>query len=374
MAAGKSRSGAATNIQNLFSQGALKRGNFAGKLIDENTETQLRPHEQQIHRITLDLLLDNPYQPRETIAMDDELRELAESIKTHGFQGAIPARKHPAREGYYQLAYGHRRREAARLAGEPDLPIIVQNLSNRAMAGIAGIENIHRKDLTLLEQGKLFLHMQREGYTQQEIATMVAKDRGYVVNRLRVAEAPADIQAFVVAKPDSLRMVAYLMKVDEPADRALLFDLIRAGKLKTDDLAGDINGLVASLSATRSVSSPPSALQPSQAVTDESPVPSPAQRRAPSLLAPSPDAVSPQPGAAHTDAGKPAKDSVSHVLDAQREARLGSRKLAAIARSLNDYWKDAQRRQEISEQEQHLIEEILVSVEKMKTAMETSSL
>ena len=43
--------------------------------------------------------------------------ELAAVIKTQGFQGTLVARPHPKQPGMYELAFGHRRREAARAAG-----------------------------------------------------------------------------------------------------------------------------------------------------------------------------------------------------------------------------------------------------------------
>jgi ParB/RepB/Spo0J family partition protein len=221
-------------ISSLLQAGTLKSGAFTAAELE--SEEQLL--QEQIQSIPLEHLIDNPYQPREEVAIDDEMRELAASIKVNGFQGVLTARPALDRDGYFELAYGHRRREAARLAGLTHLPISVRELTNKAMAGIAAVENIHRKDLTILELGRLFARMLEEGYTQEDIAGQIGKDRGYVVNRLRVARAPVDVQYMVLEKPDSLRAVSTLVKVDEPSVRAAMIDALKHGRVTTDDLPG----------------------------------------------------------------------------------------------------------------------------------------
>src|SRR6476646_6653692 len=72
------------------------------------------PYIHPAQLVALDRLLDNPYPPR-LLMREETLEDLAEVIAGQGFQGVLVARPHPARRGYYQLAAGHRRREAARL-------------------------------------------------------------------------------------------------------------------------------------------------------------------------------------------------------------------------------------------------------------------
>jgi ParB family chromosome partitioning protein len=221
-------------ISSLLQAGTLKSGAFTA----DELELEEQLPSEQVQSIPLERLLDNPYQPRGQLAVDDELRELAASIRANGFQGVLTARPALDQEGYFQLAYGHRRREAARIAGLTHLPVSVRELTNKAMAGIAAVENIHRKDLTVLELGRLFARMLDEGYTQEDIAGQIGKDRGYVVNRLRVVRAPADVQQLVLEKPDSLRAVSTLVKVDNPDMRTAMIEALKQGRVTTDDLPG----------------------------------------------------------------------------------------------------------------------------------------
>ena len=182
-------------------------------------------------------LLDNPYQPRLSIK-PEALKELSDVIEKQGFLGVLVARPHPEQNNSYQIVAGHRRRDAARLAGLKTIPVVVKELLDEEMAAIAITENIQREDLTPLEEGKLFLHMAEEmGFTHELIAKAIGKNRGYVENRLRVARAPADIQELVQDKPDSLRAVATLIKVEDPTQRNVLITGLRTGKLTTDDVS-----------------------------------------------------------------------------------------------------------------------------------------
>ncbi|MEO8289080.1 MAG: ParB/RepB/Spo0J family partition protein [Chloroflexota bacterium] len=193
--------------------------------------------------LPVDKLLDNPYQPR--LHMDDgSLDELSRVIGGQGFQGVLVARPHPEQADTYQLTAGHRRREAAKRAGLSTLPVVLQDLSDEEMVTLAITENIQRDDLTPLEEGRIFLLMSDEmGYTLEQMSREIGKTIGYIYNRLRAAKAPDDIQALVQEKPDSLRAVANLIKVEDPAERAEIIGRLLDGRMTTDDLPSYIKAL-----------------------------------------------------------------------------------------------------------------------------------
>ena len=257
---------------------------------------------QQAVPVKIEYLADNPYQPRRLVDPAG-LEELAQVIRTQGFQGVLVARPYADKPGWYQLTAGHRRREAARRAGLTTLPLVVRELTDEEMVVLAITENIQREDLNPLEEGKIYLLMAGElGYTHEQIAREIGKNRGYVENRIRVARAPADIQALVLAKPDSLRAVATLVKVRDPARRAEIIRQMQQGSLTADDLPGYIGA--------------------------QDPAADPAGRR---------DHPSPGNGAA--------------APDDQTQARIGNGKLTAAVRTLTTYRDSLQTRQELSVRE-----------------------
>lgn len=148
--------------------------------------------------IRLDWLKDNPYQPRQTYT---GIEELAENIRVNGLLQAPVARE---RQGFYQLAFGHRRLRAyrqlaAQIGGEwRSMPVIVRPLTDEEMARHAWSENHNREDVSAVEEARLFQRMIDDfGLTQQEIADDVGKSRSAVANTLRLLQLPEQAQTLI---------------------------------------------------------------------------------------------------------------------------------------------------------------------------------
>jgi ParB/RepB/Spo0J family partition protein len=309
---------------------------------------------QQAIMVRVDRLLNNPYQPRQEIR-DDSIEELASVIRAQGFQGVLVARPAPDRSGFYQLTAGHRRREAAKSAGMPLLPVVVRDLTEEEMVTLAITENIQREDLTPLEEGKIYLLMSDEmGYTHEQIAREVGRKRGYIENRIRVARSPRDVQELIQAKPDSIRAVATLIKVKDAHERAEIIKLMLAGTLTVEDLPG----YVATKSAIRS-SQPTitgaalAALDTEARAAAHHPIrdghDGQGNSKAEALAAP------------HARAGHDDRDR-----DRDRSAiRIGNAKLAAVLRYLNTYRDGSALRQSVSEQEQASLANIKAVVDEL---------
>ncbi|HLZ61727.1 MAG TPA: ParB/RepB/Spo0J family partition protein [Ktedonosporobacter sp.] len=276
------------------------------------------PNEQQPELIAIDLLYDNPYQSRGSVD-EDTLLQLAETIVSQGFQGVLIARPHPEIAGAYQLTAGHRRRAAALLADLTTLPVIVRSLSDHEMATLAATENLQREDLTPLDEGHLFQRMIDElGLNLAEVVRAVKKHRSYVRNRLRLAQAPQDIQDFVVSKPDSLRAITYLLDIDDAAERARIFELLRQKVLLTDDLPAYIEEM-----RQRQLAPALPAAQPGEEESSSALL-------APELLFDGVEMSLP------ASSSEPSRSATHSVITAQQ---IRQRRLKAILRSFNHYSK-----------------------------------
>jgi ParB family chromosome partitioning protein len=90
---------------------------------------------------------------------------------------------------------GERRYRAAREAGLRELPCIEMDVDDRAVAEIALIENLQRKDLTAFEEAEgLLVLVDRFGYTHEEVAKKIGKSRSSVTEALTIAALPAEIR------------------------------------------------------------------------------------------------------------------------------------------------------------------------------------
>ena len=147
---------------------------------------------RQVIDLPLDRIVPNPNQPRQQFD-DLKLQELAASIREKGILQPILVK--PTGNGY-QIITGERRFRAAKSAGLAVVPAIVADGTSKSdEVEWALIENLQRDDLNILEEATGYKKLAESfGYTQQDIATKVGKDRSSVSNTLRLLSLPDPIQ------------------------------------------------------------------------------------------------------------------------------------------------------------------------------------
>lgn len=150
---------------------------------------------QQVVEIQLDLIDPNPFQPRKFFS-DDELSELAETIKTHGLLTPINVR---SVNGRYQIISGERRTRASRLAGLKTIKAqVFSDIGDKAMAEWALIENIQRVDLNPIETAQSYQQLiDNHDYTHEDLAKAVGKSRSAITNALRLLKLPDQVQYWI---------------------------------------------------------------------------------------------------------------------------------------------------------------------------------
>jgi ParB family chromosome partitioning protein len=141
--------------------------------------------------IALEKLDPNPEQPRVEIG---DLSELTASIKEKGVLEPLLVK--PSRlTGRWMIIAGERRWRAARDAGLREVPCIEMDVDDRAVAEIALIENMQRKDLTPWEEADGLLALSDKfGYTHEEIARKVGKSRTTVTESISIATIPESVR------------------------------------------------------------------------------------------------------------------------------------------------------------------------------------
>jgi ParB/RepB/Spo0J family partition protein len=188
----------------------------------------------------VDRIEPNPEQPRlvfEQAALD----ELAASIREHGVLQPILVR--PLGPNAYQLVAGERRWRASRQAGLETIPALIEDIDDDTALEIAIIENLQREDLTPLDEAAMYDRMVHEhGYSIRKLADKLGKDKGYLENRLRLADAPPEIRELVSLRKDSLSHAYELMKVEDPKKRRRLAEQVARGELTLIKLRDKIEG------------------------------------------------------------------------------------------------------------------------------------
>ncbi len=190
--------------------------------------------------VAIDRIEANPEQPR--LAMDEAtLNELAASIREHGVLQPILVR--PLDATRYQLIAGERRWRASRIAGLTTIPALIEEIDDDTALEISIIENLQREDLSPLDEAAMYDRMVREhGYSIRKLADKLGKDKGYLENRLRLADAPAEVRELVSLRKDTLSHAYELMKVEDPKKRRRLADQVARGELTLVKLREKIEG------------------------------------------------------------------------------------------------------------------------------------
>ena len=142
--------------------------------------------------LPIDSIQPNPHQPRVHFD-EDSLSELAGSVKEIGVLQPVLVR--PTGPEAFQLIAGERRWRAARRAGLATIPAIVRPTDDVTSVEQALVENLHRQDLTALEEAAAFQQLIEDFHlTHEQVATRVGKSRSAVTNTLRLMQLPGSIQ------------------------------------------------------------------------------------------------------------------------------------------------------------------------------------
>jgi len=166
--------------------------------------------------VPIELLGPSPLQPRRLFAEED-LADLAQSIAAQGVLQPILVRPDPKAHGRYEIVAGERRWRAAQRARLHEVPVLVRELRDVEVLGIALIENLQRADLNPLEEASGYQRLAAEfGHTQDAIADLVGKSRSHVANALRLLTLPGEVKAWLDAGKLSAGHARALIGTNDP--------------------------------------------------------------------------------------------------------------------------------------------------------------
>ena len=174
----KSAAGLMTSLDDLFSTQAERDEAKREHLID----------------IPLDEISDFPDHPFQ-VRMDEDMTDLAESIKSHGV--LVPALVRPVGDGY-QMVAGHRRKAASELAGAETLPCIVRDMTDDEAIIVMVDSNLQREKI--LPSEKAFAYkmkldaMKRQGQRTDLTSSPVDKKLKGKTSAQQVSEKSGDSQ------------------------------------------------------------------------------------------------------------------------------------------------------------------------------------
>ena len=192
-------------------------------------------------RLAIAAIRPNPYQPRRAFN-EAELAELQSSLKASGLLQPITVRK--ARDGY-ELISGERRLRAATRLGWTDIPAIVRDVDDRTLLTLALVENLQRADLNPVDEARGYRRLSDEfGFTHQQIADAVGKDRTSITAMLRILQLPAVVLEIVERGNLSAGHARALASVDDERKALALANEVVARQLSVREIERRVRDLM----------------------------------------------------------------------------------------------------------------------------------
>lgn len=190
--------------------------------------------------ISVDDIIPNRFQPR--LAFDErELNSLADSIKKYGVIQPIVLRKIGDK---YEIIAGERRYKASLIAGLNKIPSIINQTDDNTSAEIALLENLQRKNLTVIEESQSYKKLLDRGFTQEEIATKLGISQSSIANKLRLLNLPKQVQEALLYNKISERHARSLLSLNDSELQKRLLDKIINEKLTVKQTEDEISKIL----------------------------------------------------------------------------------------------------------------------------------
>lgn len=201
-----------------------KLGRGLSALLGEDDDEQVQLERlRQSRALPVEQLTPGPFQPRRRFDQDD-LRELAESVREQGVIQPILVRRAPDGDTY-QIIAGERRWRAAQLAQLHEVPVLVREFDDQTAMEIALVENVQRRDLTPLEEAEGYRRLIDEyGHSQDDIARAVGKSRSHIANILRLLNLPDEVRVLLEDGQLTAGHARALLSAEDPS--ALARDVV----------------------------------------------------------------------------------------------------------------------------------------------------
>lgn len=202
------------------------------------------------------------------VIMDKEMDTLVESIRQHG-KILVPGTARKRKEGGYELISGHRRREAAKLAGLSTMPVIIKEMADDEAVLEMVDSNIQRENLLYSE--KAFAYKMKSEALKHQGSRMEkrtadqiggeADESGRNIQRyIRLTELTGELLSLTDQKKLGFIPavdLSYLKKEEQETvyrkmkELGVIPDGRQAAELKKYSLLGEFSGSVAELILSR---------------------------------------------------------------------------------------------------------------------------
>lgn len=170
-------------------------------------------------------LIDPPRDPLRTTLDPETLGQLADSMAAEGLLQPIGV-SGPDATGRYEVIWGHRRYEAAKLLQWARIPAKVHAPGTDPLLARAS-ENLQRADMSPLDEARAVARFIEAGQPRAAVARLLRRSVGWVDARLDLLTLPGDLASAVERRELSMAVAHELRSIDHAGYRAQLIEEAR---------------------------------------------------------------------------------------------------------------------------------------------------
>ncbi len=146
-------------------------------------------------QLDIDRLVAGRYQPRQRTDAK-YLAELEQSVRQFGVIEPLVVR--PLADGSHEILAGHMRWRAAQQAGLQRVPVVIREADDRTAAAIALVENLLRRELNPIEEGRALRRLREEfELTQEQLAELLGLSQPAISKTLRLLSLAPEVQNLI---------------------------------------------------------------------------------------------------------------------------------------------------------------------------------
>lgn len=186
--------------------------------------------------IPIEFIEPDPDQPRKDIGNVDELKA---SIAEHGVIQPIVVSPHGTE--MFRIIAGERRFTAAKAFGLKSVPAIIRTVEEHRRLEVQLIENIHRKELSPIEEATTYKRLMTEfKLSQRQLAERLGKSAAAINQTVRILSLPAKIleEASHGGENLSRSVLLEIAKLETEEEQLKLFDRAKKGLLTVKSARG----------------------------------------------------------------------------------------------------------------------------------------
>ena len=173
--------------------------------------------ETNINKLLISDLTPNKYQPRREFNQEN-LDDLANSIKELGIIQPIVVRRSKINVSKYEIIAGERRWLAAQKAGLHEVPVSIVEVDDLKSLEFAIVENVQRHDLNAIEEAQGYQRLIDDfTYDQEKVSKFIGKSRSHITNCLRLLTLPQDVIKLIESKKITPGHAKVLVGLDNAA-------------------------------------------------------------------------------------------------------------------------------------------------------------